>query len=74
MPDCFGERLISPFSKKKTFKMAKRARENRRNTDIILSFLAKKVDKHGITVVSDHLSALVILLAGFGLMFSFKFY
>ena len=52
MFDCFGVRFVPPFSKKKA-KLSKwpKSRENRTNIDIILSFLAKPVDKHGTTLV-----------------------
>ena len=52
MFDCCGVRFVSPFSKKKpNFQNGQKSRENRTNMDIILSFLAKPVDKHGITQV-----------------------
>ena len=51
MFDCFGVRFVPLFSKKsQTFKMAKK-QGKRTNMDIILSFLAKPLDKHGITPV-----------------------
>ena len=52
MFDCYGIRFVSPFSKKKpNFQNGQKSHENRTNMDIILSFLAKPVDKHGITLV-----------------------
>ena len=52
MFDCFGVRFVLPFWKKsQTFKMAKKNWKNGTNVDIILSFLAKSVDKHSITLV-----------------------
>ena len=39
------------FEKKPNFQNGQKSRENRTNMDIILSFLAKPVDKHGITLV-----------------------
>ena len=52
MFDCCVVRFVSPFSKKKSnFQNGQKSRENRTNMDIILSFLAKPVDKHGITLV-----------------------
>ena len=51
MFDCFGVRFVPLFLKKsQTFKMAKKPGK-RTNMDIILSFLAKPLDKHGITPV-----------------------
>ena len=52
MFDCCVVRFVSPFSTKKSnFQNGLKSRENRTNIDIILSFLAKPVDKHGITLV-----------------------
>ena len=52
MFDCCVVRFVSPFSKKKSnFQNGQKSRENRTSLDIILSFLAKPVDKHGITLV-----------------------
>ena len=52
MFDCCVVRFVSPFSKKKSnFQNGQKSRENRTKMDIILSFLAKPVDKHGITLV-----------------------
>ena len=52
MFDCCVVRFVSPFLKKKSnFQNGQKSRENRTNMDIILSFLAKPVDKHGITLV-----------------------
>ena len=52
MFDCCGVRFVSPFSKKKSnFQNGQKSRENRTNMDVILSFLAKPLDKHGITLV-----------------------
>ena len=43
-------RFVSPFSKKKpNFQNDQKSHENKTNMDITLSFLAKPVDKHGIT-------------------------
>ena len=48
MLDCFGVRFVPPiFEKAKPSEWPK----NRTNMDIILSFLAKPVDKHGITLL-----------------------
>ena len=43
--------MSSHFRKKSNFQNGQKSRENRTNIDIILSFLAKSVDKHGITLV-----------------------
>ena len=52
MVDCCGVRFVHTFSKKRpNFQNGQKNRENRTNIDIILSFLAKPVDKHGITLV-----------------------
>ena len=52
MFDCFSVRFVSQFWKKKpNFQNGQKSRKNRTNMDIILSFLAKPVDKHGITLV-----------------------
>ena len=52
MFDCCGVTFVSLFSKKKpNFQNGQKSRENRTNMDIILSFLAKPVDKHDITLV-----------------------
>ena len=52
MFDCFSVRFVAPFWKKKpNFQNGQKSRKNRTNMDIILSFLAKPVDKHGITLV-----------------------
>ena len=51
MFDCFGVRFVPPFSKKAKLSKWPKSRENRTNMDIILSFLAKSVDRHGITLV-----------------------
>ena len=51
MFDCFGVMFVPLLSKKsQTFKMTKKP-GNRTNMDITLSFLAKSLDKHGITLV-----------------------
>ena len=43
---------MSPnFRKKPNFQNGQKGRENRTNMDIILIFLAKPLDKHGITLV-----------------------
>ena len=52
MFDCFGVRFVPPFWKKKpNFQNGQKSRKNGTNIDIILSFLAKSVDKHSITLV-----------------------
>ena len=52
MFDCFGVRFVPLFLKKsQTFKMAKRAGKIGQTWKIILPFLAKPLDKHGITLV-----------------------
>ena len=51
MFDCCGVRFVSPFSKKAKLSKWPKSRENRTNMDIILSFLVKPVEKHGITLV-----------------------
>ena len=52
MFDCCVVRLSPHFRKKKSnFLNGQKSCENRTNIDIILSFLAKPVDKHGITLV-----------------------
>ena len=49
---CFGVRLVPPFSKKGELSKWLKNRENRTiNMEIISSFLAKPVDKNGITLV-----------------------
>ena len=51
MSDCFGV-MFAPLFKKKA-KLSKRPKKpgNTTNLDITLSFLAKSLDKHGITLV-----------------------
>ena len=68
MFDCFGERFVpSILEKKLNFQNGQKSRKNGTNMDIILSFLAKSVDKHSITLVHitypplDDLMALLIL-------------
>ena len=51
MFDCFGVRLVPLFSKKNRLSKWPKSRENMTNMDIILLFLAKPLDKHGITLV-----------------------
>ena len=52
MFDCCGVRFVSPEEEKKPdFQNGQKSHENRTNMDIILSFLSKPVDKHGITLV-----------------------
>ena len=52
MLDCFDVRFVPPILKKKpNLQNDQKSRENRTNMDIILSFLAKLVDKHGITLL-----------------------
>ena len=51
MFDCFGVRFVPHFRKKAKLSKWPKSRENRTNIDIILSFLAKPVDKHGTTLV-----------------------
>ena len=56
MFDCRGVKSPPPppppiFGERPNFQNGQKSRENRTNMDIILSFLAKPVDKHGITMV-----------------------
>ena len=53
MFDCFGVRFVPLFliKKKPNFQNGQKSRENRTEIDIILSFLAKPLDKHGVTLV-----------------------
>ena len=52
MFDCFGVRFVPPILEKKpNFQNGQKSRNNGTNMDIILSFLAKSVDKHSITPV-----------------------
>ena len=51
MFDCSGVMFVPLFSKKAKLSKWPKSRKNRTNMDIILSFLAKPVDKHGITLV-----------------------
>ena len=51
MFDCFGVRFVLPVWKKAKLSKWPKSRKNGANMDIILSFLAKSVDKHGITLV-----------------------
>ena len=61
MFDCFGVRFVPPFWKKKpNFQNGQKSRKYRTNLDIILSFLAKPVDKHGITLV--HITYLPLMM------------
>ena len=61
MFDCFGVGFVPPiFEKKPNFQNDQKSRENRTNMDIILSFLAKPVDKHGITPV--HITYLLLIV------------
>ena len=49
MFDCCGVKVcLSIFEKKAKLSNDQKSLENRTNMDIILSFLAKPVDKHGI--------------------------
>ena len=59
MFDCFGVRFVLPFWKKAKLSKWPKKPENGTNMDMILSFLAKSVDKHSITPVrAYHLSVL----------------
>ena len=61
MFDCCVVRFVSPFSKKKSnFQNGQKSRENMTNVDIILSFLAKPVDKHGITLTRPWVSTFLL--------------
>ena len=51
MFDCFGVRFVPLFSKKAKLSKWPKKPGKRTNMDIILSFLAKPQDKHGITLV-----------------------
>ena len=51
MFDCFGVRFVPHFRKKAKLSKWPKSRENKTNIDIILSFLAKPVDKQGTTPV-----------------------
>ena len=52
MFDCSGVRFVPYFRKKPNFSQnGQKSRKNRTNMDIILSFVAKPVDRHGITPV-----------------------
>ena len=52
MFDSFGVRFCPPILEKKpNFQNGQKSRKNGTNMDIILSFLAKSVDKHSITLV-----------------------
>ena len=50
MFDCFGVRFVPHVRKTPNFQNGQKSCANRTNMDIILSFLAKPVDKHGITL------------------------
>ena len=49
--DCFAAGFVPPFSKKPNFQNGQKSQENMTNMNIILLFLAKSLDKHGITPV-----------------------
>ena len=51
----------SIFEKKPNFQNGRKSRENRTNMDIMLPFLAKPLDKHGITLV--HITYLPLKIA-----------
>ena len=51
MFDCFSVRFVPHFRNKPNFQNDRKSLENRTNMDIILSFLAKPQDKHGITLM-----------------------
>ena len=51
MFDCFSVRLVPLFSIKAKISKWPKKSGNRTNMDITLSFLAKSLDKHGITLV-----------------------
>ena len=51
MFDSFVVRFVSPFWKKAKLSKWPKKSENGTNMDMILSFLAKSVDKHSITLV-----------------------
>ena len=52
MFDCFGVRFVPLFSiKNPNFQNGQKSRENKTNMDILLSFLTKPLDKHGVTLV-----------------------
>ena len=61
MFDCFGVRFVPPFWKKGKLSKWPKKPENGTNMDIILSFLAKSVDKHSITLVHITYPPLVLL-------------
>ena len=52
MFDCSGARFVPLFSKTKAFKYGQKSQENKTIMDIILLFLAKPLDNHGITLVN----------------------
>ena len=51
MSDCFGVMFVPLFSKKAKISKWPKKPGNRTNMEITLSFLAKSLDKHGITLV-----------------------
>ena len=51
MFDCFGVMFVPLFSKKSQIPKWPKKPGNRTNMDITLSFLAKSLDKHGVTLV-----------------------
>ena len=51
LSDCFGASFVPLVSKKAKLSKWPKSRENRTNMDIILLFLVKPLDKHGITLV-----------------------
>ena len=51
MFDCFGVTFVPHFGKKTNFQNDRKSLENITNRNIMLSFLAKAQDKHGITLM-----------------------
>ena len=64
----FSVRLVPIFEKEPNFQNGQKSRENRTNMDIILTFLAKPVDKHGITLVHITYPPLLSLPCNFELV------
>ena len=59
MFDWLGIRFVPPFSKKAKLSKWQKSRENSTNMDIILSLLAKPLDKHSIIPV--HITCLPLV-------------
>ena len=55
MFDRFSVRFVPHFGKKAKLQNGQKSRKNRTNMDIILSFLAKPVDKRGITHINHYI-------------------